>query len=163
MMVQLAGAALAAAIRARSFGGVGAGCEAKSAMPSSSPATSKMGSAGPEAQVVGTGAGTEAACGAANGVMLSPRMSEYAVLRIMARSPEGLRGAVWGHFTARTRQVDPMGSPIQSTCDSGSGFFAFGRAVRALEALTQKKTAEILNELGRGQDLVPAMCGSSVD
>jgi hypothetical protein len=56
-----------------------------------------------------------------------------------------------------------MGSPIQSTCDSGGGFFALGRAVRALRALTQKKTAEILNGLEEGQDLDPAMCGSSVD
>jgi hypothetical protein len=144
MTVQLAGPALAAAIRARSFGGVAADSDAKRAMPSSSPTASEIGSAGPDAHVEVIGGGGAASTGGW-GAKLSPRISVYAVLRIMARSPEGLRVRLWGHVAARRRQVDPMGLPIQPTCDSGAGFFGFSPAVRPRGALTPWNTAEILS------------------
>jgi hypothetical protein len=82
-------------------------------------------------------------------------MSEKAVLKIIGEVSKGPRKCGLSQIQARRRQVDPMGSLIQSTCNSGRRFFHSGRTVRAQDGLTQAQSAEILSRLRETQSDAP--------
>jgi hypothetical protein len=110
MTVQLGGAVLAAAKRAINAGGAAVGPTENRASPSSSPAISEIGSAGPIAVMADAAAGCQSVSTLANGVILSPRMSEKAVLRIMARSAKGLSDGPGVRSDAAGRPVQDKSS-----------------------------------------------------